>query len=90
MRNAGFRTVGARNEVGNRDLVVIGTAHVAFGTACSSLGDRHGALLLQFSPVGQLEERQKAGVGYGTFKTLGRIRSRTDTFTCLGAQGKDG
>src|SRR4026209_1680124 len=42
MRNAGFRTFGTRDEVGHRHFVVIGSAHVAFGTAFSSLGDRHG------------------------------------------------
>src|SRR5215213_8098334 len=48
MRNAGFRTVGARDEVGHRHLVVIGTAHVAFRTAFSSLGDRHGNYSFSF------------------------------------------
>src|SRR5882724_9112465 len=87
MGYGGFGTVGARDEVRYRHLVVVCTAHVALRAAFSSLGDCHG-LLLPIAPLGQLEERQEARIGLPAREAL--IRGRTDTFTGLGAQGKGG
>src|SRR5215471_1957410 len=48
VRNARLGAVGTRDEVRNRHLVVVGSAHVALRPAFSSLGDRHGLLLPMF------------------------------------------
>src|SRR5258707_7255023 len=85
MGYAGFGTLRTRDEVHNRHLVVVRTAHVALRTAFSSLRDCHG-LLLPIAPLGQLEQWQEAGIGLPVW---GRpIRGRAGPFTCPGAQGK--